>query len=264
LGNLSDGVFLSALLRSPTFWGSAGVWAVWGLGCAAALGLLLFGLARRVRRRGLLADECGTAAAVDFTLTFPVLWFFTACVVQFTFLANGAVIVHYAAYTAARSARVYSFEYDNDVVDHEKLIGYPYVRSSSLRDRVEGAARFALIAASTSNTTYSSPPLPRPVIRAIVSAAGDPAREGPLMRKAAYAFDPSNSKIEYSLPDPTGATCGIPPGLGLDTTAPNACNPVTATVEFRLPVTIPGGQMIADECEGGVCYKMTRATVSLI
>jgi hypothetical protein len=216
-----------------------------------------------MQRRSLHADTRGTAAAVDFTLTFPVIWFFTACVVQFTFLANGAVIVHYAAYAAARSARVYSFEYDNDVFDYEKMFGYPRP-GSSLRDRVETAARFALIAASTSNTTYSTPPLPQSVVRAIASAAGDEAREAPLMRKAAYAFDPSNSKIEFSRPDPTGVACGLPPGSGLDITAPNACQPVTATVEFRQPLTIPGGQMIADECEDDVCYKLTRATVSLI
>jgi len=217
-----------------------------------------------VQRRSLHADTRGTAAAVDFTLTFPVIWFFTACVVQFTFLANGAVIVHYAAYAAARSARVYSFEYDNAISDHEKKSGYPMVNTSTLRKRVETAARFALIAASTSNTTYSTPPLPQSVVRAIASAAGDRAREDPLMRKAAYAFDPSNSKIEFSRPVPIGATCGLPPGSGLDITAPNACQPVTATVEFRLPLTIPGGQMIADECEDDVCYKLTRATVSLI
>jgi hypothetical protein len=213
------------------------------------------------------ADTRGTAAAVDFTLTFPVIWFFTACVVQFTFLANGAVIVHYAAYAAARSARVYSFEYDNASIDHEKLLkgrfGPPLV-GPSLQKRVETAARFALIAASTSNTTYSSPPLPQSVVRAIASAAGDEAREAPLMRKAAYAFDPSNSTIEFSQPDPSGAACGSPPGSGFDTTSPNACQPVTATVEFRQPLTIPGGRAIADECEDDVCYKLTRATVSLI
>jgi hypothetical protein len=217
-----------------------------------------------VQRRSLHADTGGTAAAVDFTLTFPVIWFFTACVVQFTFLANGAVIVHYAAYAAARSARVYSFEYDDDKYDYEKLIGTPRLHPSTLQKRVETAARFALIAASASNTTYSSPPLPQSVVRAIASAAGDQAREDPLMRKAAYAFDPRNSKIEFSTPDPSGAACGSPPGSDLDITSPNACQPVTATVEFRQPLTIPGGQMIADECEDDVCFKLTRATVSLI
>ncbi|NNL84711.1 MAG: pilus assembly protein [Myxococcales bacterium] len=270
--NASD--WLPTLLHSASFWHGPVLYVLLAAACSAVVALLLSRLARRIQARPLHRDLSGTAAAVDFVLTLPILWWFTACVVQFAFLANGTIVVHYAAFSAARTARVHAFAYDNAFVDYPTAI--PRLTRlgplPSVQQEAEQAARFALIAASSADSRFvypGAPPLPALVSRSLVSAAGDADRSQALMRKAQYAFHPENAEVEVSAPAPRAfGGCDLPPIPGARAratiTGPDGCRPVRAMVRFRLPVTVPGAQMIADSCTNGFCYKTAEATVDLL
>ncbi|MGO7422205.1 TadE/TadG family type IV pilus assembly protein, partial [Rhizobium ruizarguesonis] len=109
---LFDGAFWSSILHSRTFWFPEDHGAL--LGTFAIAMLLLASMlllprlsARRRRISELHGDTSGSTTMMDFVLVTPVFVFFMFVVFQFTILAKNHLFTHYAAYAAARSARVY-------------------------------------------------------------------------------------------------------------------------------------------------------------
>ncbi len=82
---------------------------LFGLSLAALIVLTLvirrLGRGERKARTGLLSNSDGTAT-IEFALVFPVMMFFVLLLGQVTFMMNGNIFVHYAAFSAARSAIV--------------------------------------------------------------------------------------------------------------------------------------------------------------
>ena len=71
----------------------------------AALALLVFRWRRTggaARLRSLAAGEAGAAEAMDFVLTFPIVMLVAFLLVQLLMGAHASLVVHYAAYSAAR------------------------------------------------------------------------------------------------------------------------------------------------------------------
>ncbi len=266
--------FLTALLTSPTFW----PWLL-GLGgltlilAVAGIGLwrVRWNAAQR-SRTALWIDETGGASAVDFTLTLPILLVIALMMVQVLVLFNDVLIVHYAAYCAARSARVWYWDTDPPRIGivtgqaDTRWLQNPLAARSrdqqTVRQRVEQAARLALIPAAPVVLDLSSQPerLPEGAIRAMTEAGGHADRAGPLLRQARYAFDPANSRIDYGMVD-----AGHQPLIALDLLKPGAAWPVTATVAFKLCLTLPVARQALGHNEGNGRYTRTvTAEVTLL
>lgn len=266
--------FLPVLLTSPTFWS-------WLLGLGGLLLMLTAAGAGiwRLRwggqlhaRRNLRADESGSANAVDFILTLPILLVIALLVVQVLVLFNDVLIVHYAAYCAARSARVWYWDTDpprlgllTGQADARWLHNPLTARSrdqETVRQRVEQAARLALIPAAPVVLDIPGQPerLPEGALRAMAEAGGHGDRAGPLLRQARYAFDPANSRIDFGMVDASRQ-----PLLALDLLKPGEAWPVTATVAFKLCLTLPVAREVLGRAEGNGRYTTTvTAEVTLL
>ncbi len=244
--------FLGALASSPTIASAVGLWG--GLLLGSVIGAVLLGafLARRLRWQGLHADTRGVAAAVDFTLTLPLFLTVVILSVQFAVMLNGAMIVHYSAFMAARSARVWI---------GEAAWGLPLARrvptvTREARSRAADAARFALIAASPADPQIASGGgrVPTRILREIARSGGLPGRSDVLVRKARYAFDPRNVDVDIDLPLVRRL------GAAVSSQAP----PVTATVKYRQVTGVLIGRVFGRNRGDGVHYVPVTATVSLL
>ncbi|GEM_PF-1509736 len=283
-----DAEFVDLLLHSPTFWNTAGLWM--GLSVLLALSLLYWLRCRACRQcRAVAGDTSGAAGAVDMVLTLPIFIVIVLLIVQFAILANGALIVHYAAYTAARSARVYN----------DKFVCLLYLQSRPNLCRqqqavYERAARFALIAASSSNPYLrcrGNCEVPESILATLVAASGNPQnradnvlkvagfsfRSTParaLLRKARYAFDSGNSKINVTTPPLAYLPAVQQGGQNADGAfsrvmkAAAAVLPVvTAKVSFDLHMLLPVGRLIPgtqQREQDGHYYKTATAEVTLL
>ncbi|MDS4068684.1 MAG: pilus assembly protein [Candidatus Competibacter sp.] len=266
--------FLPVLLTSPTFW----PWTLGLSGLLLALALTGAGI-WRLRwggqlhvQRNLRADESGSANAVDFTLTLPILLVIALLIVQVLVLFNDVLIVHYAAYCAARSARVWYWDGDlprigiiTGQADARWLHNPLAARSrdqQTVRQRVEQAARLALIPAAPVVLDIPGQPerLPEGALRAMAEAGGHGDRAGPLLRQARYAFDPANSRIDYGMVDASRQ-----PLIALDLLKPGEAWPVTATVAFKLCLTLPVAREVLGRDDGNGRYTTTvTAEVTLL
>ncbi len=244
--------FLGALANSPTIASAVGLWGGLLLGSVLAAATLALILLRRLRWRGLHADTRGVAAAVDFTLTLPLFLTVVILAVQFAVMLNGAMIVHYSAFMAARSARVWI---------GEAAWGLPLARrvptvTAEARSRAADAARFALIAASPADGEIASSGgrVPTRILREIARSGGLPGRSDVLIRKARYAFDPRNVNVEI----------GLPLVRRVGAVVSNQAPPVTATVKYRQVTGILIGRVFGQDRGDGVHYVPVAATVSLL
>jgi hypothetical protein len=270
MSSMLDYEFIVVLLRSETF---AAILLQWG-GCCVALaviaGRMTRHLGRRLAWRPLHPNVLGAATAVDFALTFPVFLVILLLVIQLMILLNGALIVHYAAYTAARSARVWMWDADpwrSGAVlgtSAERLLRNPIVqgnRSDEVRQRVERAARFALIAASPADERLASSPVDTPerIIHEMAQTAGHVGRAVVLLRKARYAFDPQNSQVAFDYEQ--GAN---KPELVPDLLKTADAWAITATVSFRLHLAIPVARLLGSNRGDGTFYRSVTAKVTLL
>lgn len=253
----ADVEFLTALLRSPTAWRSAGLFAL--LALAGTLALAAIAARWRPLRalRSLAADSSGAAGAVDFTLTFPMFLIILMFVLEFAAIANNAILVHYAAFAAARSARVTAWYW----LDEEAAIArLARPIPSWSNERAEAAARFALIAASPADRDGEIPRSASPevdaALRHLLAAAGNggayAARHAALRRKAAYAFHDANVEVEIGFPF-------LPPGSN-----PFTPGPVSATVRFWSHLELPATKFaLAHRTIGAHGFRMLDAEVTL-
>ena len=98
-----------SLLESPTFWLEVVLRGVIIFGLFVLVCFGLFYLARRryvMGKNGFLKDEAGNWT-IEFVLMAPLMTIFFVVLGQMTILMRTALVVHYSAYNAARSARVH-------------------------------------------------------------------------------------------------------------------------------------------------------------
>lgn len=270
---LMDSGFLLALWQSPTWLAQS---AAWGGGLLLSALLLLWSLRRSLRRlavrRGssqglharLHADQGGAAAAVDFALTFPVVLIMLFVVVQFMLLLNDALIVHYAAYQGARSARVWLWDFDPRrflSVDMPQLNNPLTLRnpnSGEVQGQVERAVRFALIPAAPA-AGGGRGPIPARALDAAAQVAGANGRAEVLKRKAGYAFDPANSQVSYAL-----ATRLDPAKFGVYRLQQGDAWPVKVKVAFRVRLEVPVVRIFGSDAGDGNYYTTIKAEMVLL
>ena len=217
------------------------------------------------------ADDAGGASVVDFTLTAPILLVIALLMVQLLVLFNDMLIVHYAAYCAARSARVWYWDTDSPRISvftgqtDSAWLNNPAIARSrdqqTVRQRVEQATRLALIPAAPVAVDIPSQPerLPEGALRAMTQAGGHADRAAALIRQARYAFDPANSQIDYGM-----VSVGNPL-MALDLLKPGDAWPVTVTVQFKLCLTLPVARQVLGHHDGNGRYTSTiTAEVTLL
>lgn len=263
---------LHALLASTTFWQQTVVLATGALGSLIALVWIAMRLAsRQPRRRTRLAlDERGAAEAVDFVLTFPLLLGFMFLFVQFVMAANASLIVHYAAFAAARAARVHLWERTPGFIQayiqgqrggwlngtNQQGITMAMLSAQNYWPACQAAAdaaRLVLIAAAPSGIPWKGPNYeftpPGNSVDCYGSSAqahkGDyilqivqlvpQALPNAIAAKAAYAFSNVNTLVTIQVTEPPGVftTGDLDPGFRVDAL------PVAATVKFRYTPTLP-------------------------
>jgi hypothetical protein len=125
--------------------GSTLGYAATAAGCLIALGLVLWRW--RVTQRGgpsAVSDANGEAgtATIEFTLAFPIVMFLVLLLLQVTWAMVGNLFVHYAAFSATRSAIVY-IPWDAPQVGEPR--NTITVGDGEKFDRIQRAASFSLI-----------------------------------------------------------------------------------------------------------------------
>ena len=258
------------LFLDQEFWGiithSAGFWITFGgwiLACVltAGIGLMLMFYRCRYRNNSLPCwhhNQSGSAAALDMALTMPIFFFIMVLVVQFALFANTALVVHYAAFSAARSARVLNCN--------------PLIKFSCKSGDYQTAARYALIAVSpsTPNLACRSCDVPTSVLQALIPAADYQAQEHAfqfagislvpnntqaIINKARYAFDPDNVTVETDNP--------LLAYLNKDFLKKPKM--VKATVSYKAHIFLPVGRILGEQrSDGKGFYKKMTAEVTLL
>lgn len=255
-----DSAFLEALLRSPTFWspsnglamaGTAGLAALLLVGSAVVLGTR----PRRRARASLVADETGSVTALDLVLVTPLFVLFMFMVFQFAILAKNHLFTHYAAYQAARSARVYFCPIlPLGVAD---VVNRMPCRDSAAAGKADLAARVALIPAAPYRQVRCSAgcAYPDAALRAVFTTTGQFSLTRAMTRQARYMFDRRNVKVTVQRAPLAMYARGV--------RSPHV--PVVATVEARFLLLEYAGWVFADgRRSDGNYYTVSRAEVSLL
>ncbi len=283
--------FIDVLMRSSTFRHDVLVYG------AIIFGLLfLLGLVWRLRCKfsgtkvGIFRCQRGSASAVDFVLTFPIFLTIMAIIVQVALVVNTSILVHYSAYVAARSARVWMWdlslkerlilETSNNVAGGAFDMVYRRNKSSTktpdrrftAQEQAEKAARYALIAASPSGDDTGAIRskrkkfiVPDNLFAQLTTEVGLEKRREVLNTKAEYAYDKGYVKVKIGLPwsddkdDMKLKYLKYAPDL----LKQGIAWPVKATVEYRMHLGIPVANVIGDKDVFGY-YKWITSEVILL
>ena len=264
-------------LRSHTFWSEVVLRFGICLVLIFAITFLFLKLARNYKRRRLSVrsftqDESGGGHMIEFVLMTPIILVFFLVLGQMIILTRTAMIVHYSAYSAARSARVHMPVYTGlaakagfEGLGSLDATLSPRPDSEDYHAIAEMAARRVLIAASPTNKTLSctsSCEVPS-YFEAIDFSGnlGDGALEAAMGTRARYAFDDRNVSLDlvfgeaesFSLDALTGSDIAIISGKNDDKDIPY---PVTASISFRAHLMAP---YFANTCSsGGRCLFGVR------
>lgn len=258
------GEFWGSVLRSRTFWLPQDHGALLGTFSLAvvllATMLLLPRLsARRRRLSELHRDAAGSVTMLDFVLVTPLFVFFMFVVFQFAILAKNHLFTHYAAYMAARSARVYlcpQFPISAGAFLDAQL-GVKVCDDGAAAQKADIAARLALVPAAPYKTLRcnSGCQAPEAVLKNIAEASGVSKRWGAIQRQARYMFDRDNVTV-------TVARAPMANYAALKRT-PHV--PVKAAVEARFLLLDYAGWVMADgKRKDGRYYTVSRAEVTLL
>lgn len=256
-----DSGFAEALVRSPTFAWSMLEWlSIFLLASLIGLATVLFA-ARRVRKRvpfrgRLPVDDAGSVVALDLVLVMIPVMVIMLVLVQSLWLMRETVIVHYAAYSAARSARVTLCP---PLAESDRAFMLQAAGKLGCNGDVSGAetaARLALVSASPpwdvpcqQNCAFPDRPL-----RAIAQETGTGKIYAALEAQAHYAFDAPNVRVDVQF-DPHYLALTMRPGL---------TPPVRARLTFRHYVLYGLGPMFGVRRADGYYYKETTAEVSVL
>jgi hypothetical protein len=260
-----DGEFWNSMLHSRTFWLPEDHGALLGT-LAVALALLASMLllprlsARRRKLCELHRDTSGSTTMLDFVMVTPLFVFFMFVVFQFAILAKNHLFTHYAAYMAARSARVYLCPQFPITVGAflDKQFNVQVCNDGQAAAKADTAARIALIPAAPYKTLrcHGGCNAPEAVLKNVADAAGVSKRWGAIQRQARYMFDKDNVTVTVALaPMALYAAAKRTPQV-----------PVKATVEARFLLLDYAGWLFADgkRKDGAGYYTISRAEVTLL
>jgi hypothetical protein len=215
-----------------------------------------------------LHRQCdGAASVVGFVLVLPFVLLLTLVFAQLTMLLNNAILVHHAAYSAARSARVWLWDFQS-FDPRVRIGGRFFVNPVTLHDRreavrreVEKAARFALIpvAPVSGPQDGDGAPVPDRVLRTLAQSAGLEERAEVLIRQASYAFDPVNSQVQFDV-----VSVDDRPDMAWDFVQPADAWPVQARVSFRVRLDLPVVRFFGYDGGDGAWYTDIDAEMTLL
>lgn len=256
---VSSGTFLAALANSTTFLPQF-LQLAFPL-CGAGL-LLLSGalwLKKSRNRRKLVRlpkNENGIALAADLVLVMIPFMILIMVLLQTLWMMRETVIVHYAAFNAARSARVHLCPPipENSTVFLMQMSGK--LGCDNDTRKAETAARFSLISASPAwgIPCLSTCTVPQDVIRSIASNTGVALQTPALMDQARYAFDRDNVAVDAGF-DPRFVALSAKKGV---------LPPVRVRLTFRNYVLVGLGPAIGTKRTDGYYYRETVAEVTLL
>jgi hypothetical protein len=237
---------VATIARAPSFWEqTVPLFAAALVLFAGAAGFVVSRYrASAARLRALSRHESGSAEAMDFVLTFPILLFVTFMFVQLLLGAHASLVVHYSAYSAARAARTVLFDMsvsdvnwlrvNKDVTD--TLLWQPSLmgRQGRVRELANTAARLALMNAVPTAVKYNAAPQGAGLImwRKTVPLF---VRGTATRKKAAYAFADGNAKVDVQVINSYQNLAVGRAARGEQIVA----IPVRARVTFRYPLVMP-------------------------
>lgn len=224
-------------------------------------------------RVSLNRDEAGTANAVDFIMIIPFFIFIMCLFVQMAMIVNASLIVHYAAYSAARTARVHFC--NRSVLQYS--LGYASCSVSRAEEKALDTARYVLIAASPVNADI--PSNGNPPNESLQWLANQYLkRNSPILVQARYAYDSRNVTvnvepavspdvlidmqfIEERIPD---FGSGSNPDTLTDRKLLNAW-PVTVNVEYVKHLGVPlVGPLLSNVSRGNNHFRTIEAEITLL
>jgi len=256
----SEADFARALSTSPTFLPQMAPLVAIAFVAPVALVLHLWRRARRpvgeASPGALHADRRGVVVASDFALVILPVILFTLGILQTAWLMRETVIVHYAAYAAARSARVHLCP------PLPESLALSMMRARGEGDctddlgRAEAAARLALVSAAPpwGIPCLGACEVPEAALSAIARNTGNAARLAALRDQARYAFDADNVRVDV----------GFVPQFAWLAMTPGAEPPVRARVTFRHYVVYAVGRALGVRRADGYYYRESTAEVSLL
>jgi len=264
--------------HSPSFWSQTMPLIVATLACASAIVALLIWRTRALRvanprRRPFARDEGGSAQAMDFVLTFPIALLVGLLFIQFLMAAQASLVVHYAAYCAARTARTIYWDMSVSHITSVQMTGdifgglgraqgWRVLKSrNEARARAKAAisARTALMAAvPSSQVTPGATPADGALVLKEIGLLN--VRTVAARNKANYAFAASNVtvRVEVSPAFSRGALASNLSGLRVDAL------PIHAQVTFRYPLRMPVGRLLGTRALNGSYYREMTAHVQVI
>jgi hypothetical protein len=256
---------MSVLLASPTFWTGTVLMSVAATCCAVLLALLLRG-ARRRRLRSLHSDEAASAAALDMTLVFPIAVLIACVTVQFALLANASFVTHYAAYSAARAARVHLWNprpirsFARALETRERrLATLALINDGAADSNAFRAACLSLAAVAPSSGAVGREPAMVRSVAPFLQRLGVETRgsgTAVLRRKVGYSCRPSNTQVDVGITNLSTAGLLLPRPPTLIESLP-----VTAEVSYRYRLTLPPGALFGIRGRDGHYTRTLRAAV---
>lgn len=216
------------------------------------------------------SDDRGTASAVDFVLVVPLFMFMICLFVQMAMIVNASLIVHYSAFSAARSARVH---YCNRSV-LEYPLGFVSCNINKARREAEKAAKFVLIAASPVDSSVSASGTPPQQVLDWLSSQYL-KRDSALVTQARYAFDSRNVDVRVRAARSSNPIIQkqyieerLPPTTDLNKLTDQKLRnswPVTVRVEFVKHLGVPLiGPFLSDTRRGNDHFQIIEAEVTLL
>lgn len=252
--------FWALLTASPTLFPDLAKLAL--VGGSATLLLIIPYVA--LRRRGLVAlslhrNRSGAALAADYILVAMPFVVFTALILQVAWLMRETLVVHFAAFAAARSAQVQVCPAIPEGPNAAALqLRGILCNGNAYQARVETAARFALVSAAP---PWDVPCLgsciaPDSAVRAIAEETETADQADAMRSQARYAFDPQNVtvRIEPDIGFTLISGLALKKQLGLRV-------PQRVTVTFRHHVITVVGPLLGTRRSDGYYYRETVAEV---
>ena len=273
----SDPEFFGVLVQSKTFFNTlVEPVAVVLLGVLAIYFVLKSYVFRTKGERlfsskSLVDDQSGAASAVDFVMVIPFFMFIMCLFVQMAMIVNASLIVHYSAFSAARSARVHFC--DRSVAEYPRGYYLGCDRNRAQRE-AEKAAKFVLIAASPVDSSVSSSGSPPQDILNWLSQQYL-ERSSPLVTQARFAFDARNVDVVVRPAQSDNPLIRlqheferVPPTFNLNELADEKLRnnwPVTVSVRYSKHLGVPiVGPFLSDERRGNEHFKTIEAKITLL
>lgn len=201
----------------------------------------LYRIGRRAGNRASLAGCESGAVMVEWVLVLPIFLMIVGMVVQLALLCNGAMVVRYAAFAAARSAIV---SLERSLLTEEVSLEYPTGLSADDRIKRVAAMVLASISPKASASLLEAPAIIHNTLQNQASNGWEYG-DSKMRERFPYAEAATTVTIDEGFPDiklPTGLDSFLGSGLASPTIpVPNLASPfeVKVTLRYRFLITIP-------------------------